>query len=224
MAANTESIQGKTATVIGATGLIGSHLLALLRNDPRFKTVRVLSRRAVSFDHPKIQVLVIDFADNAAFKRAIAGSDGLFCSVGTTRQKVSGDKVAYRKVDYDIPVSAAQFCLETGCSHFLLVSSVGANSKSSSFYIKLKGEVEDKVRGMNIPSVSIFRPSMLLGKREEYRRGETIAQALMRPLSFVLPPRYRPIAARDVARAMIAASERGTPGFHIYHYKEMMDL
>lgn len=174
--------------------------------------------------HPKIQLLVIDFADKAAFKTAIAGSDAVFCAVGTTQKKVKGDKAAYRRVDYDIPVQAAQFCAETGCPRFLLVSSVGANSQSKTFYTKLKGEVEDTIRTMKIRSVFIFRPSMLLGERQESRPTETIAQVVMRPLSFLIPSHYRPIAARDVARAMVAASKQDIPGCHIFHYREMMNM
>jgi uncharacterized protein YbjT (DUF2867 family) len=196
----------------------------LLRDDPHFKAVRVLSRRPISLDDPKTELSVLDFSDLPAFKRAIAGSDAVFCAVGTTQRKVKGDKAAYRKVDYDIPVYAAQFCVETGCPHFLLVSSVGADSKGSGFYVRLKGEVEDAIRRMAIPSISIFRPSLLLGKREEFRLAEAMVQAVMPPLSFLLPSNYRPIAAHDVARAMIAASREATPGSHIYHYKEIMRL
>ncbi len=224
MTAPVKFIEGKTAAVIGATGLIGRHLLAQLQNDPSFITIGVLVRRPVPFSHPKIRVILLDFADHASFKSAIAGSDAVFCAVGTTQKKVQGDRVAYRRVDYDIPVHAAQFCAETGCSHYLLVSSVGASSASKSFYTKLKGEVEDKVKGMDIPSFSIFRPSLLLGDRKESRPGERIAQALMGAFSFLIPSQYKPISAQDVARAMIAASKRDAPGCHVYHYKEMRDL
>jgi uncharacterized protein YbjT (DUF2867 family) len=217
-------MNGKTATIIGATGLIGGHLLELLVNDPYFTAIRVLTRRTVSFHHRKARLLVLDFADPGAFKSAIAGSDAVFCAVGTTQKKVKGDKIAYRKVDYDIPVHAAEFCAETGCPHFLLVSSVGANSQSNNFYLTLKGEVEDRLRTMNIGTISIFRPSMLLGKREEHRFGEGIAQGLMRSLSFLIPSQYKPVGAHEVARAMVAASRKDTPGFHIYHYAEMMAL
>jgi len=211
----------KTVALIGATGLIGSHLMELLHDDDDFITIRVLVRRPVPFNHPKIKVLVIDFADEAAFKAGIAGCDAVFCAIGTTNKKVKGDKAAYRKVDYDITVNAAKFCTETGCRHFLLVSSVGANSKGGNFYIKLKGEVEDQVRSISIPSVSIFRPSMLLGKRQESRPLETIAQVMSKPLSFLFPSQYKPIAAEDVAKAMVAACKQDKPGFHIYHFKEM---
>jgi len=211
----------RTAALIGATGLIGSHLLKCLQDDDAFKTIRVFVRRPIPFNHPKIKVLVIDFADEPAFKAGIAGCDAVFCAVGTTNKKVKGDKAAYRKVDYDIPVNAARFCAETGCPHFLLVSSVGANSKGGNFYIKLKGDVEDMVKSISIPAVSIFRPSMLLGKRPESRALEAIAQVMMKPLSFLFPSQYKPIAAEDVAKAMIAACKQDKPGFHIYHFKEM---
>jgi uncharacterized protein YbjT (DUF2867 family) len=214
-------MQDKTATLIGATGLIGSHLLNELQDDPTFKSIKVLVRRPVTFNHPKTKVIVIDFSGEAAFKSAIEGSEAVFCAIGTTQKKVKGDLVAYRKVDYDIPVNAARYCKETGCPQFLLVSSVGANSKGGNFYIKLKGEVEDIIQSIGLPSVSIFRPSILLGKRQESRPAEKIAQELTKGLSFLFPSKYKPIQARDVARAMVAASKTGNPGFQIYHYKEM---
>jgi uncharacterized protein YbjT (DUF2867 family) len=214
----------KTAALIGATGLIGSHLLAFLKEDDDFKSIRVLVRRPVPFNHPKIKVLVIDFEDESAFKAGIAGCNAMFCAVGTTNKKVKGDKAAYRKVDYDIPVNAARFCVETGCPHFLLVSSVGANSKGGNFYIRLKGEVEDMVKSISIPSVSIFRPSMLLGKRPESRPMEAVAQAISKPLSIMFPSQYKPIAAEDVAKAMVAASKQDKPGFQVYHFREMKAL
>ena len=217
-------MKGKTVTLIGATGLIGSHLLELLQNEDSYERIKILVRRPVSFNHPKIQVIVMDFSDEAAYKAGITGSEAVFCAVGTTNHKVKGDKEAYRKVDYDIPVNAARFCSEAGCPHFLLVSSVGANSKSNNSYLRLKGEVEDRVRSINIPVVSVFRPSMLLGKRQEFRFGEVIAQISMVPVSFLIPPMYRPIRAFDVAKSMVAASKIDTPGFHIYHYQEMKNI
>jgi uncharacterized protein YbjT (DUF2867 family) len=129
----------KTVTVIGATGLIGGHLVRLLQAESSIETIRIPVRRPVSISGPKLAINLIDFADPESFKLAIDGSDAVFCAVGTTQKKVKGDKEAYRKVDYDIPVHAARFCAETGCQHFLLVSSVGANSSSSNFYLKLKG-------------------------------------------------------------------------------------
>ncbi len=224
MTKNLKINKDKTATLIGANGLIGSHLLELLRNDEYYKTIQVLTRRSLSINHPKIQAIIIDFSNETAFKNAIAGSDAVFCAVGTTNKKVKGDRTAYRKVDYDIPVNAARYCAETGCPRFLTVTSVGANSTSKNFYIKLKGEVEDALSGMNIPMISIFRPSFLLGKRQEFRPGEFFGAIFIKPFSFLFPSKYRPIQAYEVARAMVAASKKDTPGVYIYHSKEMKNI
>src|SRR5690606_38585896 len=104
------------------------------------------------------------------------------------------------------------------------VSPVGADSKSKNFYLKLKGEVEDKIREMNIESVSVFRPTMLLGKRKEFRFAEEVTTAISAPVSFLFPSKYKPVKAEIVARAMITASKRAAPGFNVYHYKEMINL
>jgi uncharacterized protein YbjT (DUF2867 family) len=212
------------ATIIGATGLIGNQLVELLQDDDYYTAVRVLSRREVSFNNRAIDLRVIDFADQDTFKDAISGSHAVFCAVGTTNSKVKGDKSEYRKVDFDIPVNAARICALEGCEKFLLVSSVGANSKSNNFYLKLKGEVENAVRDLGLKSVSVFRPSMLLGERKEFRAGELLGKALAVPLSFLFPANYRPIPGINVAKAMIAASKSGLPGFHVYHYNEMLRL
>lgn len=196
----------------------------MLQNDDYFSKIKVVTRRPVTFSHPKVNVVVIDFSDDASFRSAISGSNAVFGAVGTTSKKVKGDRTAYRRVDYDIPVNAASFCAETGCSKFLLVSSVGACSSSANFYIKFKGEVEDRVREMNIASVSVFRPSMLLGKRNEFRFGELIGKVFSVPFAFLMPLKYRPVQASDVAEAMLAASKKNTPGFSIYHYGEIMEL
>lgn len=203
--------------------MIGSHILELVQKDNGFSSIKVLVRRPVIFNDAKIKVMIIDFADTTSFKEAVDGSDVIFCAVGTTQKKVKGDKAAYRKVDFDIPVSAAKFCSQANVSQFLLVSAVGANSKSGNFYLKLKGEVEDAISKMDIPSISIFRPSMLLGERNEFRAGEKAGQALMKTFSFLLPSKYKPVSAEDVAKAMVAVSKEEKRGFHIYHYKEMME-
>jgi uncharacterized protein YbjT (DUF2867 family) len=215
---------GKTATVIGATGLIGGHLVDLLQQDSTYETVRVLVRRPVQFQHPKVEVKLVNFRDPESFKLAIDGSDALFCAVGTTQKKVKGDKDAYRKVDYDIPLHAARFCAETGCQKFLLVSSVGADSKSKNFYLKLKGEVEDDVKLLPLKMIALFRPSMLLGNRKESRPAEKIGQVVMPLLSGLLAGswrKYKPIHAREVAAAMVKASQQHNDGIFLYEYNRM---
>jgi len=212
------------ATVIGSTGLIGGHLRRLLEEDPGFESIRLLVRRSVPVSDPRTNQVITDFSDESSFRAGIEGSDAIFCSVGTTSRNVKGDKAAYRKVDYDIPVQAARLCQETGCGRFLLVSSVGSSSRSRIFYSRLKGEVEEAVQQLNIGSVSVFRPSLLLGKRSEFRSGERIAQLVMGPLALAIPSPYTPVRAESVARAMVAAAKKGAPGYTVYHYREFMQL
>ncbi len=213
----------RIATIIGATGLIGNHLLKLLQKDGHFTTIRLLVRRPFSETNFKTEVKLIDFEDAESFKLGIDGSHTVFCAVGTTQQKVGGDKKAYRKVDFDIAVNAARFCKETGCNQFLLVSAVGANKKSGNFYLRLKGETEEAVEAKNLPSLSVFRPSVLLGNRKEVRTAEKWVQSASQTFSFLLPSKYKPISAKEVALSMLQAAKKEVPGFTIYEYKQMKE-
>ena len=213
-----------TATLIGATGLIGNELLQELLADNYFATIRLLVRKPLKKMDVRIETKLIDFNDPESFKLGIEGSDAFFVAVGTTQSKVKGDKAAYRKVDYDIPVRAAQFCKETGCENFILVSSAGADANSNNFYLKLKGEVEEAVKKMQVKSVHIMRPSILLGNRKEFRLGEKIGKAVMKTFSFLVPAKYKPIFANDVARAMLCAAKKNEAGFWIYEYGEIKRL
>jgi uncharacterized protein YbjT (DUF2867 family) len=214
----------KTAAVIGGSGLIGSHLVELLKEDNEYATIRLVVRRPIGNTHSKVEMKLVNFDDYESLKLAIDGSDAVFVAVGTTQKKVKGDKIAYRKVDYQIPVNAARACLETKCEQFLAVSSAGANPQSNNFYLKLKGEVEEAIQKFPIPSVSFFRPSMLLGNRKESRLGESMMQPVMKLVSPFLRgslSKYKPIDANDVAAAMIHASKKRRSGFTVYEYKEM---
>jgi uncharacterized protein YbjT (DUF2867 family) len=211
----------KTATLIGASGLIGSHLLQLLLDDPDFDTVKILVRRKLQTSHQKLEQKVVDFNDSDSLLVAMDNSDAVFCTVGTTQKKVKGDLEAYRKVDYDIPVRIARFCKMTGCKTFVLVSAVGANSSAKNFYLKLKGEVEEVIQTIGIRSVYIMRPSMLMGNRKEYRFGEKVITPVMKSLSFLLPSKYKPIQAEDVAKAMLKAAKKNEEGFFVWEYGEM---
>lgn len=193
------------ATIIGSTGLIGTHLLNLLINNPDYSTVRILIRRPVEFSHPKLEKKLVDFNDMESFRLVLEGTEVIFCCIGTTMKKMKGDKEAYRKIDYDIAVHAAQLGKACGCEKFVLVSAVGADSSSRNFYLKLKGETEEGVQASGIESVYILRPSLLIGNRKEFRAGEKLATWLMPLFAFLLPARYRPVKASDVAKAMVNA-------------------
>lgn len=214
----------KTATIIGATGMIGQHLTRLLLADAYFDTVRIVVRRPVAKQDPRLEVKLVDFGDMESVKLALEGSDTIFCCIGTTQKKVKGDKALYRSVDFDIPVNAARLGKEVGCEKFIIVTAVGANAQSSNFYLRLKGETEEALRQTGVSSLYIIRPSMLLGKREESRPAEKIGQALSKALSFLLPAKYKPVAGEDVAKAMVKLAKEDKPGVNVYQYKEIKNL
>jgi uncharacterized protein YbjT (DUF2867 family) len=217
-------MQAKTAVLLGATGLIGNHLLQLLLQDDHYSTIRALVRSPLPVIHPKLEVLVTDFKDLHYFKTAMGEGDIIFCCVGTTMKKVNGDKALYHQVDVDIPVHAAQFGIDKGFSQYLVVSAIGANAKASNFYLRLKGNMEDSIHALPYPAIHIFRPSLLLGNREEVRKGERITQSVMPALSFLLPAKYRAIQAKAVAKAMLAAAQSGKTGVNIYEYTQIKML
>jgi uncharacterized protein YbjT (DUF2867 family) len=218
----------KTATVIGFTGLVGSLVTKFLLSDPYYTHVRILVRRPVSLQHPKLEIKLVDFKDTEWLKLSLENSSAVFSCIGTTIKKVEGDKKLYWQIDHDIPVRVCRLARETGCRKFLLVSSIGANPKSRNFYTRLKGQTEQDVIGTGMPAVHIMRPGMLLGNREEHRPMEKMFQYVMPRLSGLMngkSARFRAIEAEDVARAMIAASEtEQEEGVYKYTYNEMKAL
>jgi len=156
----------KSAIILGSSGLIGSYLLEYLQNDESFSSVKILVRKPIQIENPKVIVSIVDFNKIESLKSEIKDVDIIYCAIGTTTKKVGGDKSKYRQIDFDIPVNAARIGIENGCSKFVIVSSLGANSQSNNFYLKLKGEVEDTLSNLKFPSLLIFQPSLLLGKRK----------------------------------------------------------
>jgi uncharacterized protein YbjT (DUF2867 family) len=217
----------KTAIVLGATGLIGQHLVQELLQNEFFSKVRILVRRPLNFNHPKADVQVVNFNDEKDIAARIDIGDVIFCCIGTTRKKVKGNRTEYRKVDYDIPIIIARLGIQHGFNQFLIVSAIGANPVAANFYLQLKGCIEEDVTALPFESIHIFRPSILLGKREEFRFGEQIGQGFMKAISFLLLGgwrKYKPIAAADVAKAMVAAANKEIAGVHMYEYDEMQKL
>ena len=217
-------MEQKTAALIGASGLIGNEILSFLTQDDFYKEIRVITRRSLQIDHPKVKEMIINFEDEHAYSQSLLGVNHVFCAIGTTTKKVNGDKSAYRKIDYDIPVNAAKLSFDLGISHFSLVSSIGANDQSSNFYLQLKGEVEKEISLFAIPSIAIYRPSMLLGDRKEFRFGEVVSKYIFVPLSFLVPAHYKPIQAKVVAKAMVENGKKEIPGIQISFYHEMMKM
>lgn len=215
----------RKALVIGATGLIGRHLVFELLKSSAYEKVVVLVRKDMVIKHAKLEQIIIDF-DLLNDAQKYMDVDDVFCCLGSTNAKtpVNSD---YKKVDYDYPLNTAKLALVKGTKQFLLVSAMGADSGSKIFYNRTKGEIEDAISELNYPSFQIFRPALLLGSRNEYRPLESITQSVFKVINplFLGPLRaYKAIEGTTVARAMVKAAIQNNPGKTIWLNPEIMDM
>jgi uncharacterized protein YbjT (DUF2867 family) len=225
MSNSIDSNSKKTALVIGSSGLIGSHLVIQLLSNPNFEKVIVFNRRPCLLLHPKIEEHIIDFNNLKAIEPYVKG-DVMFCTMGTTIKK-AGSKEAFRLVDVVYPEQFAEMALHNQVKQFLIISSLGADLHSNNFYLKTKGEIETFLQNSAFKSVSILRPSLLLGDRKEFRLGEKIASYVLPVLSlFLIGPfkKYRAIEAKTVAKAMLEIALQNKSGFNIYPSDELQTI
>lgn len=205
--------------VLGATGLVGREIVRLLCADPGVDRIVVITRRPFVAPHdPKLQMKVVDFDALNSVADAF-NVDQIFCALGSTI-KQAGSEPAFRRVDLEYPLAAAKLGVEHGARHFLLVSAVGASATSRVFYNRVKGELEDALRTLPYNSITIARPSLLLGDREEHRLGEEVGKRL----GWLTPGRYRPVAASAVALALVLAAREDRPGMQIIESEDIRRL
>ncbi|AGN85883.1 NAD(P)H-binding protein [Enterobacter sp. R4-368] len=183
--------------ITGATGLVGGHLLRLLNSDPRIDAITAPTRRPLQGISGVANPHDPQLSD--ALAQATEPVDTVFCCLGTTRRE-AGSKEAFVLADYTLVVDTAITGLRLGATQMLVVSSMGANARSPFFYNHVKGEMENALMAQQWPSLTIVRPSMLLGDREKKRVNES----LLAPLFRLLPGNWKSISAHDVARAMLA--------------------
>lgn len=207
----------KTALIIGSSGLIGKQLLNNLLESSDYVKVIAFNKRDLGLNHPKLEQHLIDFDNISSYENLIKGDD-FFCTIGTTIKK-AGSKDAFKKVDFTYPQQFAKIAKTNNIKHFLIVSSIGSDAKSSNFYIKTKGEIENFLTECNFESLSIFRPSVLTGDRDEFRLGEKYGAFIMNLFSFLLIgslKKYKPIKSQTVAKAMYFVAQKDKLGVSIY--------
>jgi uncharacterized protein YbjT (DUF2867 family) len=197
---------GNTAIVIGATGLVGRALVDRLAEADHIGEVITLTRRPVEHACPKLRNQVVRFDLLEEHASSFRG-DLLFSCLGTTRRQ-AGSIAAQRKVDVDYQYKAAQLAAENGVRHYLLVSSSGADANSKNAYLRMKGELEQRVRALPFERITIFQPSLLLGRRTDVRMAEKVGGWIL-PVLRIIPGlrRYRPIRAEQVAARMVQVSK-----------------
>lgn len=213
----------KKAILIGATGLIGKALIRTLTNDSDYSEVILIARKKIENLPSKFKLIQLNFDEIEKYKSEIKG-DVLFSTLGTTL-KTAGSKEAQYKIDFDYQFNVAKIASENAVKNLVLLSSAGANSKSSIFYSRMKGELDEAVQKLKFDHVSIIRPSMLVGKREEFRLSEKI----FTPLAYIVniipfARKYRPIKDSIVAQAMINALKFNPSAYKIYELEDVFKL
>lgn len=210
------------AVLFGGTGLTGNHILNLLNNDSDFKSILVVSRKKFTYSSNKISNKVINFSEPIEIESCIKKDTIVFSCIGTTRAQVKGNKKKYKEIDFDITLNIANSCKKLNAKKFLFISSGGAKSSNSNFYLKLKGEIEDAVIKTNNNSLFILKPSLLIGKRKNSRFIESIGQIIMPLFSYLLPQSIKAVKASTVAKCMLELSKSELNGINIIENKKIL--
>jgi len=210
------------AVLFGGTGLTGNHILNLLNNDSDFKSILVVSRKKITYSSNKISNKVINFSEPIEIESCIKKDTIVFSCIGTTQAQVKGNKKKYKEIDFDITLNIANSCKKLNAKKFLFISSGGAKSSNSNFYLKLKGEIEDAVIKTNNNSLFILKPSLLIGKRKNSRFIESIGQIIMPLFSYLLPQSIKAVKASTVAKCMLELSKSELNGINIIENKKIL--
>jgi uncharacterized protein YbjT (DUF2867 family) len=216
---------GRTAILLGATGLVGGHCLDMLLEENAYARIISPGRRKTGREDRKLEEHLIDFERLDDYSQLFRGDD-LFCCLGTTIRK-AGSQAAFRQIDFTYVKECARIASANAVGQFLLVSALGASKRSSVFYNRTKGEVEEAVAGFTFRGVQILRPSLLLGERAEVRAGERVAEQALKLFSFLLVGglrKYRAVHARSVARAMIKVALEQPAGVNVFESDRIAEM
>jgi uncharacterized protein YbjT (DUF2867 family) len=210
------------ALVAGAGGLTGRFLVNKLLEDDYFSEVKVLSTGNSNYpEHEKLKIVRVNYADLTAAQEQME-AEHWFCCLGTTLKK-AGSVEAFRQVDLNYVVNLGRIA-RFSCNNFMVISSVGAAAGSSNYYLKAKGEMEKTLMGLKLPALHIFRPGLLLGARNESRKGEQWAIRLNRFLGFLLPGKYKSVKVEVLAETMLRVSKSADKGIYTYQSSDIIQL
>ena len=208
--------------IAGSTGLVGSHLLKNLSNI--YPRVISLTRKKVNYSKPNIQNIIVDF-DDLKIESVFKNVDHLYIALGTTRKK-AGSAYNFKKVDYHYCINLARIANDCGVKSISIISSVGSDPNSSFLYPMTKGLIEKDISKISLHHLSIVRPGIILGKRNESRIGEKIGKvifSLIDKLLFAKLSKYKSISADNISKAMIYQVVNSLPGINILEYKELIN-
>ena len=211
----------KSALILGASGLVGSKLLPLLLNSDHYDKVIAVVRSPLLINHNKLLEEEIDF-DMPSWEE-IFPVDHVYCCLGTTIKKAQS-KDNFIKVDHDYPLAFAAAAKKWNVSVFSVITAAGVSPESKFFYNHVKGKLEKNLKSLDLISTLVFRPSLLLGDREEFRLGEKVGIGFAKITSWITPSTYRAIHCKDVAKAMLTETLSGKSGFKIISNQYMHKL
>jgi len=203
----TTNSNGKTALLLGATGLIGSHVLPKLLSHPDITNVLAPTRRALNVQTTSSTTLLNWNGADLSQYEPEGDVDHVFCCLGSTI-KTAGSQERFAAFDHDLPAQLFEKALAKRAHTLHLVSAVGADPNSKIFYNQIKGRLEQTVMGQSWQHIFIYQPSLLLGGRSEFRLGEWLAQKTMGVVRPLIPASYRPIKAEELALAMVSDMDR----------------
>lgn len=208
--------------LIGATGATGKDLLELLLKSDAFERVDIFVRRKPEFRHPKLTVHVIDFEKPEQWRHLVKG-DVLFSCLGTTL-KAAGSKEAQWKIDYDYQYDFAKAARDNHVPHYVLVSSAYASAKSSLYYSRMKGKLEDAVIALGFEKLVILRPPTLVRDHSD-RKMEVIAVKVLQFFGKLgIFRSQRPMPTATLAQAMSHAARSNEHGRFIYEAPDIWKL
>lgn len=215
-----------SALVIGCTGLVGKTLVEILIKSSHYEKIKLVSRSPLEIDDERVEEIILNDFDQLESVSDHLHANDYFCCLGTTIKKAK-TKDNYRKIDLEFPMRLAKMARQsTDLKQFLIVTAAGANANSPLFYNRIKGELENQLRQLNFPTLMIFRPSILIGNREEFRFGEEFAKAFSAILSFFmvgLKRRLWAIKAEDVAQSMYLIAKDQRKGVRVLSSSDMRD-
>jgi uncharacterized protein YbjT (DUF2867 family) len=211
--------------VLGASGLVGGFCLRALVDDPDYTRVLTFGRRELpTLTRAKVAQRITDLGRLTADD--FQGAQDVFCALGTTIRK-AGSEQAFQRVDLELPLRAAEQALKAGAEQFIVVSSVGADAASKNFYLRTKGEMERELSRVPFRAIHILRPSLLIGKRAEFRLGEAIGMSIapvLDLLTFGPLRKYHSMRAEIAGKAMAGAAKSGKRGIFIYEFDPIVTL
>lgn len=197
-------MNSKTVIIAGSSGLVGQEVVKQLLIDPMCKEIILLVRKATDMKHEKIKEIIFDFTAHEYNLENIHADVMIIC-IGTTMRNAKS-KSAFEEVDLHIPVKLGRLAQKLNIEHLSVISALGAHAKSTFFYNRVKGKMESQLISMNFPHLTIVRPSLLIGDRDEFRLGERFAEKLYKALPSIYPKKYQPVEASSVANTLIKES------------------